>query len=249
MIVPLAGWAAAVVAFGVAWAQWRGRVARMEAVARACHELRGPLTAVRLGLALGTRLGGLSEDQLRGIDLEIGSAAVALDDLAGVRASGVRPPAAAGSLVSARELLADSVAAWQPAALAHGTELAGRWEGADGFVRGERLRLARATGNLVANAIEHGAGAVSVHGRCTPTSVRVEVLDAGPGLSAPVDEIVRRPRRGRGARGRGLAIARAVAVDHGGRLAAAPSLHGARLVLELPLDPGVSQSVPDHSGA
>jgi signal transduction histidine kinase len=249
VIVVLAGWVAAAPAVGIAWMQWRGRVARMEAVARACHELRGPLTAVRLGLALGTRLGGLSEDQLRGIDLEIGRAALALDDLAGVGARRFRPPASAGSLVSARELVADSVAAWQPVASAHGTELAGRWDGADGFVRGERLRLARATGNLVANAIEHGAGAVSVHGRCTPTSVRIEVLDAGPGLSAPVDEIVRRPRHGRGARGRGLAIARGVALEHGGRLAAAPSLHGARLVLELPLDPGASQSVPDHSGA
>jgi hypothetical protein len=49
-----------------------------------------------------------------------------------------------------------------------------------------------------------------------------------------VPELTRRARAGRGPRGRGLAIAVAIAADHGGRLRSAPSLRGARLVLELP---------------
>ncbi len=53
-----------------------------------------------------------------------------------------------------------------------------------------------------------------------------------------MSELIRRPRGGRGARGRGLAIASAVAESHGGRLAAAPSERGARLVLELPYADG-----------
>jgi C4-dicarboxylate-specific signal transduction histidine kinase len=65
--------------------------------------------------------------------------------------------------------------------------------------------------------------------------VRIEVIDSGPGLPAAVSQLVSRaPRAGRGLRGRGLAIATAIASDHGGRLAAAPSQRGARLVLELP---------------
>jgi two-component system sensor histidine kinase QseC len=102
-------------------------------------------------------------------------------------------------------------------------------------VWGDRLRLAQATGNLIANAIEHGGGTVLVHGCCAqPGRARIEVIDTGPGLPAPVAELTRRRHRGHGVRGRGLAIAAAVAASHGGRLAAAPSRRGARLVLELP---------------
>jgi signal transduction histidine kinase len=103
-------------------------------------------------------------------------------------------------------------------------------------VRGERLRLAQATGNLIANAIEHGGGEIRVRGALAHerACVCIEVVDAGPGLPAPVADLARRPRGGRGARGRGLAIAATIARDHGGRLAAAPCERGAWLVLELP---------------
>lgn len=207
---------------------------RMEAVARACHELRGPLAAARLGLELGVRLGELTPAQLRALDLELGRASLALDDLAAV---GVR---ARGELVrdevDVAALLADSVEAWRAPAAARGAALALEWSGAAACVRGERLRLAQATGNLIANAIEHGGGEISVRGSLAPEHrhVRIEVVDAGPGLPAPVAELARRPRGGRGARGRGLAIVATIARDHGGHLAAAPSERGARLVLELP---------------
>jgi signal transduction histidine kinase len=207
---------------------------RMEAVARACHELRGPLAAVGLGLELGVRLGELSPAQLRALDLELGRASLALDDLAAV---GVR--AREGRVrqeVDVAELLTDSVEAWRAAAGARGMALALEWSGAAGRVWGERLRLAQATGNLIANAIEHGGGEIRVRGSLAHerACVRIEVVDAGPGLPAPVADLARRPRAGRGARGRGLAIAATIARDHGGRLAAAPCERGARLVLELP---------------
>jgi signal transduction histidine kinase len=207
---------------------------RMEAVARACHELRGPLAAARLGLELGVRVGELSPAQLRALDLELGRASLALDDLAAVglrvRDGSVRQE------VDVAELLTDSVEAWRPSAAARGVALALEWSGVPARVWGERLRLAQATGNLIANAIEHGGGAISVRGSLASerACVRIEVVDAGPGLPAPVADLARRPRGGRGARGRGLAIAATVARDHGGRLAAAPSERGARLVLELP---------------
>ena len=70
--------------------------------------------------------------------------------------------------------------------------------------------------------------------RTSAHTVRIEVLDEGPGLPEPVAALVRRPRAGRGARGRGLAIGEDIAARHGGRLAAAPTERGARLVLELP---------------
>ncbi|MGZ6617226.1 MAG: sensor histidine kinase [Solirubrobacteraceae bacterium] len=228
------GWLLASVAVCSGLVVRRSSEMRMEAVARACHELRGPLAAARLGLDLGVRLGELSPAQLRALELELARASLALDDLAAVgkRARAGQPR----DQVDVAELLADSVEAWRAAAAARGAALALEWSGPAACVRGERLRLAQATGNLIANAIEHGGGAIKVRGSLAPEHqrVRIEVVDAGPGMPAPVADLARRPRGGRGARGRGLAIAATIARDHGGRLASAPSERGARLVLELP---------------
>jgi signal transduction histidine kinase len=104
------------------------------------------------------------------------------------------------------------------------------------FLRADRLRLVQAVGNLVGNALEHGAGPVTLRARHgAGGTVRFEVDDCGPGLPAPVATLAERPRAGRGRRGRGLAIATTVAHTHGGRLSAAPAPYGARVVLELPL--------------
>jgi signal transduction histidine kinase len=101
-------------------------------------------------------------------------------------------------------------------------------------VLGDRLRLAQAGANLVANAIEHGRGPVHVRSGATGGVVRIEVRDSGPGLPAPVGELVAAARGRRSPRGHGLAVAAAVAERHGGRLAALPAARGARIVLELP---------------
>ncbi|MGN6869443.1 MAG: sensor histidine kinase [Solirubrobacteraceae bacterium] len=241
--VSLVGWLAASGAGVVAGGAWRALTGRMETVARACHELRGPITAARLGLQLGARSGELSPARMRAIDLELGRAALALEDLDGVRARGLMTAWRPLEPVDLGELVADSVEAWRPAAVARSVELTGSWSGPPARVWGDRLRIAQATGNLIANAIEHGGGVVEVRGSvdaldgrgsADAARARVEITDTGPGLPAPVAELARRPRAGRGVRGRGLAIASAVASSHGGRLTAAPSGRGARLVLELP---------------
>ena len=263
--VELGGWLAAGGAGFAAARAWRAAACRMETITRACHELRGPLTAVRLGLDYGAGNGQLTPARLRAIDLELGRAALALDDLEGVRASSTwwRPPEA----VDLERLVADSVEALRPSAAAHGVEVRAIWSGSPPRVWGDRLRLAQVTGNLISNAIEHGGGVVEVrgsvamgqgskgemdrdvgemHGCVRPTRVRVEVTDTGPGLPAPISELARRAQGGRGRRGRGLAIAAAVAAEHGGCLAAAPSARGARLVLELPA--GESPAAPGGGG-
>lgn len=240
IVLSLGGWLTASGAGLLAGGAWRALTGRMETVARACHELRGPLTAARLGLQLGASTGELSPARLRAIDLELGRAALALEDLDAMR---VRALAAPRRLepVDVCQLLSDSAEAWKASAVARGVELAGSWAGCSAVVLGERLRLAQAIGNLVANAIEHGGGTVNVRGCAVAGRVRIEITDAGPGLPAPVAELSRGARGGRGRRGRGLAIAGAIVASHGGRLTAAPALRGARLVVELPaLDPGVA---------
>ncbi|MBV9002165.1 MAG: HAMP domain-containing histidine kinase [Solirubrobacterales bacterium] len=249
----LSGWLAASGAGLAAGGVWRVLTGRMETVARACHELRGPLTAARLGLELGASNGELSPASMRAIDLELGRAALALEDLDGVRSRRItashpgritpwRPP----EPVDLEQLVSDSVEGWRPFAAARGVELRASWSGRPARVWGDRLRLAQATGNLIANAVEHGGGRVEVRGCVDRSRARVEVIDTGPGLPAPVAELARRPHHGRGLRGRGLAIASAVAASHGGRLAAAPSDRGARLVLELP---AVAETVGGREGA
>lgn len=233
----LAGWSVAVACLAWALAGRRQLALRMEALRRACHELRGPLTAVGLGLELEAGRGPGTPSRLRAIELELGRAALALEDLGRIgcsRRSGRPDAVPAPELVDVAELVADCVEAARAAAARDGVELEAIWSGAPAAVAGRRVRLAQALGNLIANAIEHGGGRVRVHGRADRGAIRVEVLDEGPGLRAPLAELTRRRRREAPDRGRGLEIAGAVAAAHGGRLAAAPSRGGARLVLELP---------------
>jgi signal transduction histidine kinase len=230
----LLGWTAAGLAVLARLAAARASSVRMEAVRHACHELRGPLTAVRLGLELEGRHGTLPPARLRAIDLELGRAALALEDLDGAESPDGRLSLRSREPVDMAALIRDSVEAWRPAAQRRGVDLRMVWSGPTGSVSADRLRLAQATGNLIANALEHGAGPVEVRGGLAGEIVRVEVLDSGPGLSAPLAELGRRRRRQTPRRGRGLQIVSRIAAAHGGRLTAAHRASGARLVLELP---------------
>jgi signal transduction histidine kinase len=190
-------------------------------------------------LELEARTPERSPERLRAIDLELDRAALALDDLVRARGGVVRLRAVDHRTGHVRfelgVLLADVVEASRAAAARRGAELALICPAQVGLIAGDRLRIAQATRNLIANAIEHGGGRVEVSCRIDAARVRIEVVDGGPGLPAPVAELTRRARGGRGTRGRGLAITAAIAADHGGRLASAPSERGARLILELPL--------------
>jgi signal transduction histidine kinase len=213
---------------------------RMELVARACHELRGPITVAGLGLELIARDAGRLPETVRAIELELAGASVALEDLSG--ACGGAAGRWRSEAVDVRALLADAVAAFRPLAEARGVELGFAWRGGPGVVHGDRVRLSQAAGNLIANAIEHGSGRVALHGRRGDSGLELAVTDAGPGLPAPVAEIAGRARGGRGRRGRGLAIAAEIARRHGGRLVARADASGAlRATLLLPVGdaPGV----------
>ena len=248
------GWTAAGVCGALAALLQARLVCHAALVADAGHELRGPLCAARLGLhALG------DEELAAAVDLELRRAALALEDLAAAchgRRAGER-----SQLVDVGALLDDAAVAWQPLARAFGAELAVEPLRGRALVRADPVRLAQACGNLVANAVEHGGSPVRVRGRVHAGHVRVEVRDAGPGLPGPMRELVGgRARRGirraarptfrasawrslvapAATRGRGLAIAAGIAERHGGRLAAAPTVAGACLVLELPCADGSS---------
>ena len=208
---------------------WRRRC--LSLVAQASHELRGPLQAALLGLH------GMEDPgdgaRLAAIDLELRRAARAVEDLSA--AAGGRRAADAPGDIELGDLLEDASVAWELLAAHRGVRLVVEPAAVPVVVRADRLRIAQALANLVANAVEHGGGEVRVRARRAGGHARVEVTDGGPGLPAPVADLVAAARGSRERRGHGLALAARIARRHGGRLVTAPSPRGARLVLELPL--------------
>ena len=107
-------------------------------------------------------------------------------------------------------------------------------------LRAEPLR--RALVNLVENAFRHGRAPVSLRTGSNAMSVWVEVADTGDGISAADAELLRQPfQRAQSARsgppgaGLGLAIVERVARTHGGTLQLLPNEpHGLRARLTLP---------------
>jgi signal transduction histidine kinase len=227
MLAVLVGLACALLASG-----WCARLLwRLERVARATHELRAPLCAARLGLHAARRAGGW--ESLAAVDHELERAALGLADLeaarSGRRARSLDAPVAAGDLLERVQR------SWTPLAWPTSREVRveGLPAGSVAPVRGDARRLAQALGVLVGNALEHGRGDVVLSARSWAGRVRFEVADDGDGPQRSLRRLTRGRFGGRGARGRGLAIAARIARDHGGRLLR-ESGGGCRMVLELP---------------
>ena len=171
---------------------WR----RSRAPATSCA---GRSTAARLGLELGVRVGELSPAQLRALDLELGRASLALDDLA---AAGLR---AARRGARATRSMSRSCSATRSRRGAHrppprGAALAFEWTGAPG-ARVGRAAAARPGHREPDRQRDRARGRGdqrSWFARARASPVRIEVVDAGPGLPAPVADLARRPRGGRG---------------------------------------------------
>jgi len=105
----------------------------------------------------------------------------------------------------------------------------------------DRARIDEALGNLVENALAHGAGVVRLEAVRNGAGCDLSVADQGPGLdpafAGRAFERFSRPDSGRsgGGAGLGLAIVRATARMHGGEAAIdTPAGGGVRVVIRLP---------------
>ena len=199
---------------------------RLELVARAEHELRGPLTALSLALE-AMRRDSAGPDLADALDAQLDRARVALADLAAARA-GARAPDRAEQVPLDR-FVRHHAAVWRVIAGHAGRRLHVDWRAGPVSVSADRRRLAQVLGNLISNAVEHGEGSVQVLGRRDRNVVRLEVTDRGHGLELP-------GRSGRADRGRGLAIARRAAEGNGGKLTALNGDGRSGVVVELPVD-------------
>src|SRR5262249_51452939 len=140
----------------------RAREAEHRFVGDASHELRTPLTALRGNVAYVTRHGA-DPAVLADIEADAARLGVLLDDLLALAREDAAAPLHAET-VDLVELAngagADEVIVVKP-----------------GTVQGETATLARAVGNLVANARKHGRGRVTI----TVDGPTIAVSDEGPG--------------------------------------------------------------------
>lgn len=184
--------------------------------ADASHQLRTPLTALRLALDSAAADPANATTHLAAASAATDRIETTVTDLLALARDTVPPTAA----LDLRPVLDQAQAAWNgPFAQA------GRSLQLTAPAEGVRVRAAEATVRqvldvLLANALEHGSGQVDLSCRPLGTATAVEVTDEGPGLADPAAAFARRPRSG--GRGIGLALARSLAEAEGGRLLADP---------------------------
>jgi signal transduction histidine kinase len=228
----------------LAFNQMAGRVERLlhaqrEFVADASHQLRTPLTALRLRLE-EARAGGVSAAAAAELDaatLEVDRFAAIVNELL------LLGRAEEGEHVGVRLDLADAVARaagrWRPDADDRGITIKTVDEGRQ-IASCPRADLDRALDALIENALRYSPAGAAV----TLASVngRIEVRDRGPGLEPGEEQLVfERFHRGRAARastngsGLGLPIARALARSwHGDVRLSNRDGGGALAVLDFP---------------
>jgi two-component system OmpR family sensor kinase/two-component system sensor histidine kinase QseC len=212
-------------------------------VADAAHELRSPLTALKLQLQLLRR----APDEptraaaIEGLGEGIDRAARLVEQLLTLARTEPGAPSGQIETIELDELVREAVAATHPLAQARGTTL--RFEAeAPVQVRGERAALSALARNLVDNAVRYSppASTVEVRVRDEGGEAVLEVDDAGPGIPAAerervFDRFYRRAATPGEGSGLGLAIVRGVAEQHRAtvQLADAP-VGGLRVTVRFP---------------
>jgi heavy metal sensor kinase len=224
-------------------------------VADASHELRTPLALLRTELELAGRRERSREELAAALESAREEterlSQLAEDLLVLARADDGRLPVRFED-IPATQLLAGAASRFVEPARAAGRDVVVDPSGLT--VSGDRLRLEQALGNLVENALRHGAGVVRLHAVRAGDGVGLHVVDEGPGfptafLPRAFERFARADEaRTSGGSGVGLSIVAAIAGAHGGS-AHAVSLDGdgADVWIELPHRAGLSAGGADGS--
>ena len=222
----------------------RGRrlAGRLRVVALCTHELRGALTAMGFALGRLEHASDIDGTRVRAMRSGYERALVVARDLEAVR--GKRPDAQLPELVDLHGLARGVVETWSACTPAACTPVSLEWRAGAARIHGYRVRLTQALDNLVANAVEHGRGPVTVTGRVMGDFVSICVLDRGSGLMRSLDDV--RAGSWRAPRGHGLVIARHAVELHGGSLRAVRGPLGAGVEMRLPTGPEPTRVLASH---
>jgi two-component system, NtrC family, nitrogen regulation sensor histidine kinase NtrY len=213
-------------------AAWR-EVARTMA-----HDLKNPLTAMRMALARLTRPGRGEAALVEAVSL-LQQELEMLIRMTQSFSDFARLPDPQRRPLDLAALVEEVAALYRGQAPAAGLQVRAALRPT---VVGDPDQLRRAFGNLVKNALEAGGGEdgpVQIELRPGgPGSVEIVVRDAGKGIAGPIEglELVRglASAKATGRRGLGLPIAQKIVHDHGGRLRLVPRApRGTEAVVEL----------------
>ena len=198
-------------------------------VADASHELRTPLALLKAELELATRQPRTLDElerALRSAADETDRLVRLSEDLLLVARADRDKLALQPKRVRAAELLAEVKRRFETQARDAGREISLDASPELAF-EGDEARLAQALGNLIDNALSHGAGAIVLRAGARDGVVELHVVDEGDGF--PPEFVPRAferfsradAARGDGGTGLGLAIVDAIARAHGGSAQAA----------------------------
>jgi two-component system OmpR family sensor kinase len=222
-----------------------------ELMANVSHELRSPLTRIRVALELLPRDGG-ADARLKDVEADLGELERLIEDVlttTRLEATGVPPRL---GRIDAREVLVDVAerAAGDPRLAADTVRVAG---GAAIEITADRALLRRALWNLVDNAAKYGAPPITLQAERHGDLVALSVTDQGDGIAPAERERVlepfyrldkaRTPGESSGGFGLGLTLASRVAQVHRGAITIGPaetingSERGCRVTLTLPAEP------------
>lgn len=191
-----------------------------EFVANASHQLRTPLTGMKLRLE--TAEGDTNDPQLRrqlqAADLEVDRLADTVDRML-VMANSIEQGSA--TLVDLREVADRAATRWNERAERHGAQVTARGQSVTALTNA--VDLDQIVDNLIDNGLAYGTGPIGIETGSNGNRVFLAVRDHGTGIpAADRTRVTERFYRGRGApsggSGLGLAIARDLVEKWGGEL-------------------------------
>jgi signal transduction histidine kinase len=218
--------------------------ARRRLVTSVSHDLRTPITSLRL-LADGLREDVIPpEEHAAGLDrmaVHLRTLSALIDDLFELSRLESGEMAWSMQQVHLAGLVEETIDAMRPAARAKAVAVHARIPEGLAPASGNPERLQRVLFNLIQNAIRHtpADGSVTVLAEPVDGGVEVEVADTGPGIpAAEAARVFEAFQRGGGVpadggAGLGLAISRAIVERHGGSIWLEPGDGGTRIRFRL----------------